>query len=117
MVQYSCGRGGAAAPRTSAYARRPPVEAARRFRKPLEARTNPWQRRGRSGFVALKGALQMSHRTVASITADMEALLDRAQAERRNLTPAEEERYVKLARLRAMLEDLEGVDSHESRTA
>ncbi len=45
--------------------------------------------------------------TVEGLVAEMEALLDRAQEEGRNLTPDEEEQYLKLRRLRELLVDLE----------
>lgn len=46
------------------------------------------------------------HRTAADLAAEREAILDRAQAERRNLTADEEQRYLALRRLEALAREL-----------
>ncbi|HHY33339.1 MAG TPA: hypothetical protein GX515_10095 [Firmicutes bacterium] len=49
--------------------------------------------------------------TPAAIAAEQEAILDRAQAERRNITPEEEQEYLKLKRLRRLAEEfMEGYE-------
>jgi hypothetical protein len=43
--------------------------------------------------------------TAAAIVAEQEEILNRAQAERRNVTPEEEQEYLKLERLRRLAEE------------
>ena len=56
-------------------------------------------------------------KTVRDFEQEIEALLDRAQRERRHLTPEEEAQAAKLARLRALLLTLEGENDHDPRAS
>lgn len=46
---------------------------------------------------------------VHDFKAEMQAILDKAQAERRNITPEEEQRYLLLARLAKVAYELEQI--------
>lgn len=59
---------------------------------------------GRPGFRRF-GGKDMPKWTAAAIVAEQEEILNRAQAERRNVTPEEEQEYLKLERLRRLAEE------------
>lgn len=108
MVEYSRASGGAAH-----------VEKANRPGAPVEAFSGPKAGggpdqlavdAGRPGFCRSRRT-DMPKWTPAAIAAEQEAILDRAQAERRNITPEEEQEYLKLKRLRRLAEEfMEGYE-------
>lgn len=112
MIKYSCGASGGAAPAEQLNRPRTPVEVF----GGSQAGGGPDQLAigaSRPGFCRSKGK-NVPKWTPAAIAAEQEAILDRAQAERRNITHEEEQEYLKLERLRRLAEEfMEGYQDDE----